>query len=109
VPLTHLNDDAIVVDGDEVITIRLILSGHFHRSHAEDLRSSNASLGRSIIHVQAGTAISSRLRNQPNSYNLITIDDDRIIIEVREWHGTSFMKGETTEFRKKNGQWVRQP
>lgn len=87
--------------------VDLILSGHFHRTHAEDLRTSHAFLGRSIVHVQAGTAISSRLRNQPNSYNLITIDDDRIHVEVREWHGKSFVSGEKIDFRKKDGHWVR--
>lgn len=85
--------------------VDLVLSGHFHRTHADDLRSTYASIKRSMIHIQAGTAISSRLRKQPNSYNLITIDEGLIRVEVREWHGDQFESGDIVEFTRKDGEW----
>lgn len=88
--------------------VDLVLSGHFHRAHADDLRATYAGIKRSMIHIQAGTAISSRLRSQPNSYNLITIDEDLIRVEVREWHGDQFEPGETVEFIRKEGEWKKE-
>jgi hypothetical protein len=37
--------------------------------------------------VHAATATSTRLRNEPNAYNLVTIEAGRIAVEVHAWDG----------------------
>ena len=37
--------------------------------------------------MQAASATSTRLRNEPNAFNLITIADGKIEVEVHAWDG----------------------
>lgn len=53
----------------------LILSGHFHRNSLEQLPNAE---GHPILHLSAGTALSSRLRGESNSFNLVEIQELRV-------------------------------
>ena len=78
------------------IGVRLVLSGHFHLSyvrrheHAGEVKEGEPTGPRKaaaapIIVCQASSTISTRLRGEPNAYNLIDIEDGNIEIAVREW------------------------
>jgi len=88
-------DDALEVFAG--LGVRLVLSGHFHLSYVRKHEAkSNAREGEPvglsksavapILVVQASSAISTRLRGEPNAYNLIDISDGTITVIVREWH-----------------------
>ena len=76
--------------------VQLVLSGHFHLSYVRrneapgsvtegeptGLRKSAVA---PILVAQASSTISTRLRGEPNSYNVITIENGEIAIAVREW------------------------
>jgi len=89
--------------------VDLLLAGHLHHGYTGDVRSHYPSSKHAIIVAQAGTAISNRIRHEPNGYNVITLNEDRMCITVRYWNGTSFKAGEQTVYLKKRGLWTPDP
>ncbi|MEO7599553.1 MAG: metallophosphoesterase [Opitutus sp.] len=86
--------------------VDLLLSGHLHQGYAGDIRAHYPLAARSIIAVQAGTATSGRTRNEPNAYNLITIDSTRITITVRAWSGEQFKPLHVTAYARTPAGWA---
>lgn len=87
--------------------VDLLLAGHLHNGYTGDIRPYYPRTKSSVIVVQAGTAISRRRRNEPNSYNLIIADPDKITINVRKWNGIQFNSSYTTTYIKKDLEWKR--
>lgn len=86
--------------------IRLVLSGHFHLSYVRryerpgEVRD-GAPLGARqaaaapILVVQAASTISTRLRGEPNAYNVIDIEAGIISVTVRAWLGDRWSSRES--------------
>lgn len=86
--------------------VRLVLSGHFHLSYVRK-HEHPGSIGhgapqglRRAAHVpilvaQASSTISTRLRGEPNGYNLIDIDNGRVSVTVRDWSTDRWVTRET--------------
>jgi 3',5'-cyclic AMP phosphodiesterase CpdA len=87
--------------------VRLVLSGHFHQAYSGDLPGSDLVADGSILFVHAGTAISTRLRGQPNSYNLLRVEPAAATCTVRTYSGTEFLSAETADYRLLGGRWMR--
>ncbi len=79
--------------------VDLLLAGHLHHGYSGDTRTQYPAARRAIIAAQAGTAISGRVRTDPNGYNRITFDGRRLTIEVRSWREGQFVSQRTTEYR----------
>jgi len=84
----------------EAAGVELFLAGHLHAGYLADLRQHHASLRRSILVAQAGTAVSNRRRGEPNGYNLITIAPPDFSFEVRAWDGTRFQTRTVDPYRR---------
>jgi 3',5'-cyclic AMP phosphodiesterase CpdA len=64
----------------------MILTGHLHLPF-----SAGRNERHTIIHVQAGTCISTRTRGEPNGYNQLRFEADEVTIVHRDWDGTQFI------------------
>ncbi len=84
----------------------LILSGHLHLAYSGDAKPFHLEMKRSILVAQAGTAISHRRRDEPNAYNQIVVDGDRLDLEVRAWDGKQFATAKTKQFRRSDEGWI---
>lgn len=82
--------------------VRLVLSGHFHLSYVRQHGESGAvkreapsglrqAAGAPILVAQASSTISTRLRGDTNAYNLIDIENGRIVVTVREWRESAWV------------------
>jgi 3',5'-cyclic AMP phosphodiesterase CpdA len=87
--------------------IDLLLSGHLHTNmrRLKDSVYRIAHAGPLIIH--AGTAISTRLRGEPNSFNLININHPYVEIQrfEKEANENRFTNAETERFKKTLSGW----
>ena len=88
--------------------VDLLLAGHLHHGYSGDVRTYYPATSRSIVVVQAGTAISRRVRTEPNGYNLLRLDRTTIEIEVRVWNGSAFIKDKRALYRLKDSEWALQ-
>lgn len=88
--------------------VDLLLAGHLHHGYSGDVRTYYPATSRSIVVVQAGTAISRRIRTEPNGYNVLRLDRTTIEIEVRVWNGSAFVKDKRAIYRLKDNEWALQ-
>ena len=88
--------------------VDMILSGHFHVGHAGSWARRYPALGHAALLVQAGTATSSRCRDEANSWNLIRIARPEMIIERQTWNAATegFEPSLRDTFTLGDGGWV---
>jgi hypothetical protein len=87
--------------------VDLLLAGHLHHGYSGDTRTQYPAARRAIICAQAGTAVSRRVRPaDPNGYNHIVLDDDRITITVRGWQAGRFVPLRTTVYERNETGWT---
>lgn len=90
----------------EACGCHLILAGHLHLAYVGDVRPHHVEIKRSILVVQAGTATSHRRRDEPNAYNILTLDGPRLSIDVRAWNGQRFVSTGVSEYQYDESGWI---
>ena len=80
--------------------IDVFLTGHLHVTFAGPTAKRYNIGGHSAIVVEAGTATSTRVRGEPNAFNVLRIDREEIVVEHLVWNAGahSFAKGEVQRF-----------
>lgn len=88
--------------------VDLLLAGHLHASHAGTTASRYPIDGYAALTVQAGTATSTRGRGEANSFNIIRIEPQQIIIDRITWNVTnaSFELAGSENFRREGRRWL---
>ena len=81
----------------------VILSGHLHAWRAVPFRAFGG-----LLLVQTGTGLSTRIRDEPNDFNLLTGGPDRLMVERfgADADGSGFRRLGRSVFRKARGQWI---
>ena len=81
----------------------MVLSGHLHSWRAEPFSTSSG-----ILLVQAGTGLSTRVRGEPNDFNLLSIEGRAVTIDryVADSDATHFEVGQTAHFAKGETDWI---
>lgn len=80
--------------------IDVFLTGHLHVTFAGPTATRYNVGGRSAIVVEAGTATSTRVRGEPNAFNVLRIERKTIVVEHLVWQAQlgTFAKGEVQRF-----------
>ena len=86
----------------------LLLAGHLHASHAGTTAARYRIEGYAALAVQAGTATSTRGRGETNSFNVIRITTQKIVIERMAWlqEAGRFELAETSMFLREGSRWM---
>ena len=94
------------LDALEGAGVDIVLSGHLHTWHAWPFVDRAG-----VLFVQAGTGLSTRLRGEPNDFNLLTLTGEKV--EIAQWTAadgeTTFAPTRTARFGREAGGWVSLP
>ena len=98
------HDDAVVAMCEA--GVHLALAGHFHRTYAESARKMVERAGGALV-IQAGTATSTRLRNEePQSFNWLHVRrNNEIEVQVIVWDGAGFQRASHVDYRHDGEVW----
>lgn len=86
--------------------IDCMLAGHMHISHAGPTAERYDVGGDSAVFVQAGTALSTRMRGEENSFQVIRTGPGAIEVQQYVSGGTDFLEGERRLFRGEGRVWT---
>ncbi|MDB5100747.1 MAG: metallophosphoesterase [Cyanobacteria bacterium RYN_339] len=111
-PESHAHEE-VVGRSDEAMEvfaacgIDLFLAGHLHVIHASLTAERYAIGGHSALVVQAGTATSSRVRGEANSFNVLHVELPTIHVERHTWDPAAgvFAVTATERFRRDGSGW----
>lgn len=85
--------------------VHLLLAGHNHLASIHDARDLVTRAGPALV-VQAGTATSTRLREQQQSFNRIEIDGPTVTVTVETWNGSAFAPEDSQSYRRDGDRWL---
>ncbi len=70
----------------DALKIDLVLAGHQHHAYTETRESD----GHATLFLNASTATSTRLRRQPNGFNMLSFTPSSVRIDMMQWTGSAF-------------------
>ena len=94
----------LALDAIEDAGVDLLLAGHAHHASAHDASELVTRSGGALV-VQAGTATSTRTREQHQSFNTIDIENERLTVTVNAWEGDSFKAADSQPYKFEAGRW----
>ena len=94
----------LALDAIEEAGVDLLLAGHAHYASVHSASDLVTRAGGALV-VQAGTATSTRLREQNQSFIVIDVEDGAITLTVECWSGDEFRAMDAKRFENHQGTW----
>src|SRR4051812_23994745 len=94
----------LALDAVEESGVDMLLAGHNHHASSQDASDLVTRAG-GVLVVQAGTATSTRVREQEQSFNRIDIAEGCATITVHGWDGDDFKPRDASRYEWQDGKW----
>ena len=94
----------LALDAVQDAGVDMLLAGHHHHASSHDASELVTRVGSALV-VQAGTATSTRVREQEQSFNTIDIADGSATITVHAWKGDDFQPTDPKRYEWQDGKW----
>jgi 3',5'-cyclic AMP phosphodiesterase CpdA len=94
----------LALDAIEESGVDMVLAGHNHHASSQDASDLVTRAGGLLV-VQAGTATSTRVRQQEQSFNAIDVGEREATITVHAWKSDDFKANDSQHYRWQDGRW----
>lgn len=94
----------LALDAIEQAGVDMLLAGHNHHASAHEASDLVTRAGGALV-VQAGTATSTRVREQEQSFNVIDIAEASVTITVEGWRQGQFAAADAQKYAWREGRW----
>ena len=94
----------LALDAIEEAGVDMLLAGHNHHASSHDAGDLVTRAGGTLV-VQAGTATSTRVRKQDQSFNTIEIGERTVKVTVNNWSNDRFVAADAQRFTWQDGRW----
>ena len=94
----------LALDAIEQSGVDMLLAGHAHHASSQDAGDIVTRAG-GVLVVQAGTATSTRVREQEQSFNVIDIAAGSVAITVHAWKDDDFRPSDAQKYEWHDGRW----
>jgi 3',5'-cyclic AMP phosphodiesterase CpdA len=94
----------LALDAVEKSGVDMLLAGHNHHASSQDASELVTRAG-GVLVIQAGTATSTRVREQEQSFNTIDIGEATATITVNTWNGQGFVPNDARAYKWVEGRW----
>jgi 3',5'-cyclic AMP phosphodiesterase CpdA len=84
--------------------VDMLLAGHNHLASIHSAKDLVTRAGPALV-IQAGTATSTRVREQPQSFNRIETGENSATVTVFTWRGEDFAAEDTQKFEQQGDHW----
>ena len=94
----------LALDAVQEAGVDLLLAGHNHHASSHSASDLVTRAGGALV-VQAGTATSTRVREQEQSFNVIDVADASVTVTVNAWKGEEFVALDAQRYGWEEGHW----
>jgi 3',5'-cyclic AMP phosphodiesterase CpdA len=84
--------------------VDMLLAGHMHHASTQDASDLVTRAGGALV-VQAGTATSTRVREQRQSFNTIDIAGGGVSVTLNAWQDGAFVPADAQHYQLQDGRW----